>query len=154
MPGVCVLRPLFSSCRTGLVLEERVQRAIACRHNRDTATAAAFDIVERRGHDISLLPIFSSLSLDVSPFFSFFLCFLLPLYFIEYVSRACRIQYDDMTLHCPLLCLLHTWQRTPVVSPWRSVVITELVSLLLILLKNRQGHWLCWMSTGKKNGLM
>ena len=31
---------------------------------------------------------------------------------------------------------------------------TELVYLLLILeLKNRHGHWLCWMSTCRKNGL-
>ena len=33
-------------------------------------------------------------------------------------------------------------------------VTTERVSLLLIGLKNRHGHWLCWMSTGRKNGLM
>ena len=38
-------------------------------------------------------------------FFSF-------LYFIECVCSACRIQYDDMALHCPLLCLLYTWQRS------------------------------------------
>ena len=38
------------------------------------------------------------------------------------------------------------------VSLWRSFVTTELASLLG--LKNRYGHWLCWMSTGKKNGLV
>ena len=39
-----------------------------------------------------------------------------------------------------------------VVSLWRSFVTTELGSLLG--LKNRHGHRLCWMSMGKKNGLM
>ena len=38
--------------------------------------------------------------------------------------------------------------RGNVVSLWRSFVTTELVSLLLMGLKNRHGHWLCWMSTG------
>ena len=32
------------------------------------------------------------------------------------------------------------------------IVTTELVSLLG--LKNRRGHWLCWMSTGRNNGVM
>ena len=44
-------------------------------------------------------------------FFSLSICFncffFLP--FIECVCRACRIQYDDMALHCPLLCLLHSY---------------------------------------------
>ena len=34
------------------------------------------------------------------------------LYYIECVCRARRIQCDDMALHCPLMCLLHTWQRS------------------------------------------
>ena len=39
-------------------------------------------------------------------------------------------------------------------SLWRSFVTTYLVSLLLIELKNRRGHRLCWLPTGRKNGLM
>ena len=54
-----------------------------------------------------------------------------------------------MALHCPLQCLLHTWQRNISVT---QLSTTELVSLLG--LKNRHGHWLGWMSTGRKNGLM
>ena len=38
---------------------------------------------------------------------------------------------------------------------WRSFVTAELVSLLSLIigLKNRHGHWLCWMSTGRKNAV-
>ena len=41
-------------------------------------------------------------------------CFFLFLCFIECIGRACRIYEsdDDMDLRCPLLCLLHTWQRS------------------------------------------
>ena len=41
-----------------------------------------------------------------------FFCFLSCLCFLGYVCRACRIQCDDIASHCPLLCLLHTWQRS------------------------------------------
>ena len=52
-------------------------------------------------------------SFDLSSLFLFFHCFLSFLNFMEEcVYRACRIQYDDMALHCPLPCLLHTWQRS------------------------------------------
>ena len=70
----------------------------------------------RGGHD-SLFLLFFLIFLS---FFSFslsiclhflFVCFLSFLYFIECVCRACGLQYDDMALHCPLLCLLRTWQR-------------------------------------------
>ena len=61
-------------------------------------------------HDSSLL--FSSSSLSVCLFLCF-LCFLFVSfifslsYYNECECRACRIQYDDMALHC-LLCVLHT----------------------------------------------
>ena len=107
------------------------------------------------GHDSLLLLVFIFL------FFSFdwplfFLCFLSFLYSIECVCRACRIQYDDMALHCPLLTVLTAYQvRGNVVSLlWRSLWPQSLFLFYLIGLKNRHGHWLCWMSTGRKNGLM
>ena len=74
-----------------------------------------------RGHN-SLFHVFSSsfFSSNFSSIFCFFFCFLSFLYFIEYVCRVYRIQYDDMPLHCPL-CLLRTGN---VVSLWRSLVTT------------------------------
>ena len=56
-----------------------------------------------------------------------------------------------MTRHCIAHCSAYGI-RGNVVSRWRSFVTTQLVSLLG--LKNRHGHWLCWMSTGRKDGLM
>ena len=44
------------------------------------------------------------------------------------VPVASSMISDDMTLRC-LLRLLRTWQRTVVVTLWRSFVTTELVSL-------------------------
>ena len=49
--------------------------------------------------------------------------------FIKCVCRACRTQLDDMSIACPLLCLLHTLVRGNAVSLWRSFVTTEVVSL-------------------------
>ena len=45
-----------------------------------------------------------------------FFCFFCFLSFIECVCRACRIQYDDVSSHCLLLCLL----QNNVVSLWLS----------------------------------
>ena len=73
--------------------------------------------------------------------FVFYLCFPSFLYFIECV---CRIQFQDMCVFFLSTCR-HPAQR-------RSFVNTKLVYLLG--LKNRHGHWLWWMSTGRKNGLM
>ena len=92
-----------------------------------------------------------------TPFFFFSSFFRFPcfLHFIECVCRACRIQYDDMTLHS-LFCLLHnnvlgTWYTTAVVSLWRSSFTTHRTCICLGL-KNRHGrHWLCWMSTSRKS---
>ena len=81
---------------------------------------------------VSCMFSFFFFSFDVSSLFLLFLCFLLFLYFIECVCRACRIQYDDMALHCPLLLwLLHTRYlvRGNVVSLWRSFVTAEVLSL-------------------------
>ena len=57
------------------------------------------------------LSFFSSCLAICLHFCFLFSCFLSFLYFIECVCHACRIyrQYDDMTLHCRLLCLLHAW---------------------------------------------
>ena len=52
----------------------------------------------------------------------------------------------------PTAALTAYLARGNVVSPWRSFVTTELVSLPG--LNNRHGHWLCSMSTGRKNDLM
>ena len=78
----------------------------------------------RGGHDrLFLLILFLFLFIFR---FAFFVCvcvfFLSFLYFIECVCRACRIQHDDMALHCPLLYLLHTnlWpmqDNSPTISP-------------------------------------
>ena len=57
-----------------------------------------------------------------------------------------------LTRHCIANCCAYCI-RGNVVSPWRSFVTTELVSLLLRL-KNRHGHKLWSLSTGKKDGLM
>ena len=53
-----------------------------------------------------------------------------------------------------LVCLLTPAQNNRAFI-WDHVafVTTELVSLL-VGLKNQRGHWLCPMSTGRKNGLM
>ena len=82
----------------------------------------------------------------VSPFFCFFLlrrvffvfvCALFRIsiiYFTECVCRDCRIQYDDMTLHFPLL-LLYAVQQYCIPGTRRrnisvcSFVTPELVSL-------------------------
>ena len=81
--------------------------------------------------------------------FDLFFVLFCYLYSIECVCRTCRIQYDGMSLRC-LLCLLHN----NVASLWRTFVPTELVTLYLLGLKNRHGQGLCWMSTGRSNGLM
>ena len=60
------------------------------------------------------------------------------------------VAFSMMTWHCIAYCCADCI-RGNVVSLWRSFVTTERVSLLG--LKNRQGHWLCRMSTGRKNGL-
>ena len=66
----------------------------------------------------------------------------------------------------PVVSSIMTWHRIArhavltvyqvrgnVVTLWRtSFVATELVALRG--LKNRRGHWLCWMSAGRKNRLM
>ena len=52
-----------------------------------------------------------------------------------------------MPLYC-LLCFMHH----SVGSLSRTLVTTELESLLG--LKNRNSRWLCWTSTGRKNGVM
>ena len=97
-------------------------------------------------------------------FFQFSFIFLLFYYFdlsslfwFFSLIVSFRFSLHTMCMSCPvvpLLCLLHTctWYvlRGDVVSLWRSFVTTELASLLLGL-KNRHGHWLCWMSTGRKN---
>ena len=56
-----------------------------------------------------------------------------------------------LSMHC-LLCLLHYNVR--VLSLCRGFVTTELVCLYLSRRKNRHGHWVCWMSNGRKNGSM
>ena len=80
--------------------------------------------------------------------FCFFFVPICFLSFIECVCRACRIYHDAMGLKY-LFCYL---LRNKVVSQWGSLVTTKLVSLPG--LKNRHGHRLCWMSTGRNNGLM
>ena len=60
----------------------------------------------------------------------------------------CRIQYDGMPLQC-LLYSLHYNVPGSISVSWFCDH-----SLYLSRKKNRHGHWVCWMSTGWKNGLM
>ena len=62
---------------------------------------------------LSIFSLFSCLFRFVFVVLVFLLCFRSFLYFIECVCRACRIQYQDMALHFPLLCLLHTRYQVP-----------------------------------------
>ena len=90
-------------------------------------------------------------------FFAFLLFALFP--FVSLYHRMCISclsyllkLYDDMTLHCPLLlwfmynCYVTTYYLWGV-ALWPK-------NLSLLRLKNRHGHWLCWISTGRKNGWM
>ena len=101
--------------------------------------------------------LFSFFFLFFSPLFflfCFFALFVFRFYFLSIhgsgllacVCCARRIQFDDRALHC-LLPLLHYD-----VSPCRSFVTTELVVTLGC--KNRHGRGVCWIPTGRKNGLM
>ena len=66
---------------------------------------------------------------------------------LAFVGRTYRIQYDDTSLYY-LLCLLY-YNVVSLVS-WFSWP----QSLYLSRRKDRHGQWVCWMSTGRKNGLM
>ena len=79
-------------------------------------------------------------------------CFVCLLSFIENVVAVSVVSllylvYDHGI--ALLLCLL----LNDVVSLRRSFVTTHTLFFSLGL-KNRHGHWLCWMSTTKKKGLI
>ena len=98
--------------------------------------------------------IFFFLSCDLSSFL-----FSLQLFpFVSLFHRMCMsclsylsiVWWHDIAL--PTVVLTACLVRGYVVSLRRSFVTTEVVYRLG--LKNRHGHCLCWMSTGRKNGLM
>ena len=66
------------------------------------------------------------------------------LYVVPLVSRNIA---SYSIAHCGAHCI-----RGNVESLWRSLVTT--IPVLLRGLKNRQGHRLCWMSTGGNTGLI
>ena len=40
---------------------------------------------------------------------------------VSYICRACRIQYNEMALHCPLLCLITgAVGRVHVIHAWST----------------------------------
>ena len=53
-----------------------------------------------------------------------------------------------------LLSLLHYNAHQYQVSLCRCFATTELVYISINRRKNRRGHWVCWMSKSRKNGLM
>ena len=63
-------------------------------------------------------------------------------------EKVTGIVYFFWAIMIVILCI---WLLS-IVSLWRSFVTSELASRLG--LKNRHGHWLCRMSTGRMNGLM
>ena len=65
--------------------------------------------------------------------------------FILFLFVSCLFRSFSLPLHC-LLYLLHY----NVVSVSSFCDCRACVSRR----KNRHGHWVCWMSTGRKNGLM
>ena len=69
---------------------------------------------------------------------------------IHFVGRTCRIEYDGMPLHC-LLCLLHLRCINSISVSW-FYDHGACVDISLHEEESARGHWLCWMSTGRKNG--
>ena len=69
---------------------------------------------------------------------------------LAFVCRTCRIQYDGMPLHC-LLCLLHLRCINSISVSW-FYDHGACVDISLHEEESARGHWLCWMSTGRKNG--
>lgn len=91
----------------------------------------------------------------VLTFFFLFLFFFVLLFsrfyrrvygFLACSCCACRTQYDCMACPCPLSLLYYT----AVVY----LLYSNLVTLYVSRMKNRHGHWVFWMSTRSKNGLM
>ena len=108
------------------------------------------------GHDRFFLLFSSRIFLFLIRLLCF--CFL----FGCYVAFAFSISYNVYVV--PVVSSILTWHfiahccaysnviRGNVVFQRCRFVTTELASLLR--LRNRHGPWLCWMSTGRKNGLM
>ena len=109
------------------------------------------------GHDRLFLLIFYffiscfSVSLSIVFFvfvFSLFASFLSLFHRMGMSCLSYPVRWHGIAL--PTAVLTVYLVRGNVVSLWRSFVTTELVYLLLIIgLKNRRGHWSCWMSTGR-----
>ena len=163
---VCVIRikPLFLSvdiqhnqcpCRffNPIIYNGEIKAHTERRHRDSTAAVHDYAVLF-----YFILFYFSCFSLSIC----FCFCFLLCVFFVSLVHRmrmSCLSHlltfYSMMACHCIAHCCPYCIPvRGNVVSLWRSFVTTELVSLLLTGLKNRHGHWLWWMSTGRKNGLM
>ena len=79
-------------------------------------------------------------------FFLFF-CFSLPnnVYVVPIVSST-------MTWHCIACSAYVPHNNEFIASLWRS--FCDRRTCISLGLKNRHGHWLCWISTGRKNGSM
>ena len=71
-------------------------------------------------------------------------------FYISYIVYVMPVVFSMMTWHCKAHRSSYCMHGN-VVSLWRTFLTTELVTLLG--LKNRHGHWLCWMSTRRKKGL-
>ena len=67
--------------------------------------------------------------------------------FRVYRGRWCMYMCWGMALY--YCCLPGTWYNVAA-----SVVVLWPQSLYLSRMKNQEGHWVCWMSTSRKNGLM
>ena len=68
--------------------------------------------------------------------------------YVNNASCAGHIQYHAMALHCltNLLAALRTRYHLCVLVLWPQ-------SLYLSRMTNQHGHWVCWMSTARNNGL-
>ena len=115
----------------------------------------------------------------LSDLFSFvFLSIFFSIYFRECVFRACCVLYDAMALHrlqcltllepqsrfgdkplkCQVFCpqngtaVLKGLEYNNVVYPVSQFFHRK--ACIFLVLKNRHGHWLCWVPKGRKNDLI
>ena len=94
---------------------------------------------------ILLLTRLISFSFLFSTFFLVFLCFLFFLFQCIGAADVCSLRHGIVLL----ILLLSTWCNVAA-----CVVVLWPQSLLSIIrMKNQRGHWVCWMSTSRKNGI-